>query len=176
MGLINGKCDASSIEDNGNNSNVVAVVANNVKQFDPVSPTTTIVPNRLMEKQSWSYEEIVEGANTSIYEKIGCYESDEQKDALIEVKGDLLKVFETLEAPRPRSWEVDAEKPFLYLRGRCGAGNKDFFYFEILDMKKCNHFYTSFENEIDPTYMYFVYSFPKDEWVAFLEKYKDRIK
>ena len=75
------------------------------------------------------------------------------------------------EAPRPRSWEVDGEKPVLYLRGRCGGDNREAYESDIEVMTTLKGYAGSWDMEGDNTYMIFKYNIDKKVWEKFVKKW-----
>ena len=77
------------------------------------------------------------------------------------------------ECPRFRSWAVNADKPELEVRGRCGGYNdkSDIPYMMIQD-----NFINCYEDSEDCTYMRFIYSLDEKKWKKFINKYADKIE
>lgn len=81
-----------------------------------------------------------------------------------------------LDCPRFRAWEVGMEEPYIAIRGRCGAGNREDYEKEIEYMESNSTFISSEEMWDDRTYMVFYYKIDDnyiEDWKNFVEKYKN---
>ena len=77
-------------------------------------------------------------------------------------------------APVHRYWEVDAERPRILIRGRCG-GLLEKRSKEAIHAMQTTSLMASYAMQFDPNYHIFIYSLPQDDWELFLLKWQQYI-